>query len=640
MSLLRLSLLTVLLAAATACTDKTPEKPPAAEAKKSAVVNATDPRWVMQADPHHRVAVVFVHGLFGDTLETWSSGAGKPTFFTLLAGVPDVGAKVDMYAFGFTSNMLTAGSLDIRESANKLHEYLQFARVLDYPTVVFVAHSMGGLVVLRELINHREMMEKVPLVVLFATPQEGAQIAKIAGVVAKNPALAEMFPADRNAYLQTLDEDWKRLPVHPHVSCGYEKLPTYNVEVIVPWASATRFCDGAAVAIEGTDHLSIVKPDRQDHGSIVLVTNALNEYVLGKDVVARLDTPDFIPEGDHFVFRLSDPLGKSSARLVNAGRVKLRYTVGQIADPSLYIWPDDTPREIPGGNTQLMQLGLGFGANANEYPFVLQSDASPDRRVIVRVADLAAFRKKQRDFAEAVNKDVSAYLANPGNAAQLAGLQANDPRADEAFATVVADAVAKQAPELPKHAQWIVSADFLAAQNWPRVAATALRRAEALSPASAKTSSVQRLGAVVAAQSGQADVFASTTTPAVTKEELARDYAVRQTTLAPTASRVEVARQLKEVPAFKAYGWSLEGDVHSGAGNKEAAKAAYVESANLQKSPSIDRRLETLTKAEPAVVTKAVAKDSTLRVAVPDKSRPPGMSIDKFKGEAVRLPQP
>jgi pimeloyl-ACP methyl ester carboxylesterase len=640
MTLLRLSLLAALLAAATACTDKTPEKPPAAEAKKAAVVNATDPRWVSQADPHRRVAVVFVHGIFGDTLDTWSSGAGKPTFFTLLAGVPDVGAKLDMYAFGFTSNMLTAGSLDIRESANKLHEYLQFARVLDYPTVVFVAHSMGGLIVLRELINHREMMEKVPLVVLFATPQEGAQIAKIAGVVAKNPALAEMFPADRNGYLQALDEDWKRLPAHPHVSCGYEKLPTYDVEVIVPWSSATRFCDGAAVAIEGTDHISIVKPDRQDHGSIVLVANALNEYVLGKDVVARLETPDFVPEGDHFVFRLSDPLGKSSARLVNAGRVKLRYTVGQIADPSLYVWPDDTPREISGGNTQLMQLGLGFGANANEYPFVLQSDASPDQRVIVRVADLAAFRQKQRDFAEAVNKDVSAYLANPGNAAELASLQANDPRADEAFATVVADAVAKQAPELPKHAQWIVSADFLAAQNWPRVAATALRRAEALSPASAKTSSVQRLGGVVAAQSGQANVFASTTTPAVTKEELARDYAVRQTTLAPTASRVEVARQLKEVPAFKAYGWSLEGDVHSGTGNKEAAKAAYVESANLQKSPSINRRLETLTKAEPAAATKAVAKDSTSHVAVPDKSRSPVTSIDKFKSEVVRVPPP
>lgn len=191
-------------------------------------------------------------------------GPGKPTFFTLLTGVPDEGAKLDMYAFGFTSNMLTAGSLDIRESASKLHEYLQFARVLDYPTVVFVAQSMGGLIVLRELINHREMMEKVPLVVLFATPQAGAQIA----------------------------------------------------------------------------------------------------------------------------------------------------------DPSLYGWSDDTPREISGGNTQLMQMSPGFGANADAYPFVLQSDASPDQRVIVRVADLAAFRKKQRDFAEAVNKDVSAYLANPGNAAQ------------------------------------------------------------------------------------------------------------------------------------------------------------------------------------------------------------------------------
>lgn len=70
MTLLRLSLLAALFAAATACTDKTPEKPPAAEAKKSAVVNATDPRWVAQANPHRRAAVVFVHRIFGDTLDT------------------------------------------------------------------------------------------------------------------------------------------------------------------------------------------------------------------------------------------------------------------------------------------------------------------------------------------------------------------------------------------------------------------------------------------------------------------------------------------------------------------------------------------------------------------------------------------
>jgi hypothetical protein len=64
----------------------------------------------------------------------------------------------------------------------------------------------------------------------------------------------------------------------------------------VPWESATRFCDGAPVPIDA-DHLSIVKPDRAGHDAMVVLTNALDDFVLGKNVAAKLETPDFVPEG-------------------------------------------------------------------------------------------------------------------------------------------------------------------------------------------------------------------------------------------------------------------------------------------------------------------------------------------------------
>src|SRR5258708_32869503 len=75
-----------------------------------AVANQTDPQWVIQSQPHRDVAIVFVHGIFGDTLSTWSLGPGKPAFWSLMESIPDVGPKLDMYAFGFTSQMLAAGS--------------------------------------------------------------------------------------------------------------------------------------------------------------------------------------------------------------------------------------------------------------------------------------------------------------------------------------------------------------------------------------------------------------------------------------------------------------------------------------------------------------------------------------------------
>jgi hypothetical protein len=596
-----------------------------------AINNARDPQWVVQANPHNNVAVVFVHGLFGGTLDTWTQGDGKPSFFDVLRSVPGAGQQVDMYAFGFTSKMFGPGSLDIREAASKLHQNLEFSGVLAYRTIVMVGHSMGGLVILRELVNNRDDIQtKVPLVVLYASPQEGAQIAQIAAVVAHNPALAEMFGADNNAFLQQLDEDWRNVrnkAVHPHVTCGYEKLPTHGV-MIVPWSSATRFCDEAGEPIEGADHITIVKPDRQQHGSIVLLVNALKRYGL-PDPAGRLDTPDFVPEGDHVVFNLDDPLGKSPARLVNAGRMKVQYTLSEISR-GLYVWPDDTPKDIPGAKTETIKVGLGFGATDADHAFVLQSDLPSRQRVIVRISDLASFKAKQKELASQIDKDVANYFADPINRSALAGVPANDPRAAEALAGAVAESVAKQSPGLPQQARWVIAADYLTAANLPRVAASALRRAEAVAPSSAKSSSVQWLGGVVAAQSGQASIFQSTTTPTLTTQEL---QAVRYAGILSKGSSDKMAAQLKDIPALTGYGLSLEGDLHRVEGNKEAAKAAYSRAASIQKSPWLDYRIETLNKGTVAFDKNATFEDNPAPAFTPKTA----VTIDQFKGKAVQL---
>ena len=248
--------------------------------------NSVDPRWVVQANPKAKHAIVFIHGLFGDTVETWTHSNGT-RFFDLI-GSSSVGKQFDLYTFGYTSKMLGSGSLNIVEAIGKLNEYLKFHGVLDYDSITFVGHSMGGLVTLQHLIRDEALRRKVALVVLYATPQEGAQIAVIADKVARNPALAQLVPSDANAYLQQLDADWKRLPERdrPFVACGYETKPLAGVP-IVPFQSATRFCSKQALAIEDADHLAVVKPDRPEHPSVVLLVNALREHVVSPPAGSR-----------------------------------------------------------------------------------------------------------------------------------------------------------------------------------------------------------------------------------------------------------------------------------------------------------------------------------------------------------------
>src|SRR5438309_389588 len=108
----RLVVSLIWLVLASACTKNDPSE-----------ANTTDPQWVVQKTPKSKVAVVFVHGIFGDTLGTWT-GENKKTFFKYLEEAPDVGSKLDMFAFGFTSNLIRPGSFDIQEAANRLNESL------------------------------------------------------------------------------------------------------------------------------------------------------------------------------------------------------------------------------------------------------------------------------------------------------------------------------------------------------------------------------------------------------------------------------------------------------------------------------------------------------------------------------------
>ena len=275
-----------------------------------------NPHWVIQQKPPAQVALVYIHGILGDMTETWTSAGGK-TFFDLLNENPVTAGKADAFLYGYPSYALKPGSYDIREAANRLHDRLTFSKVLDYPAIVFVAHSMGGLVVLRELLTHREILAKVPVVVFYATPQEGSQITLLAQTLSPNTALAQMNPADNNDLLKTLSDEWNTVPAEqrPHVRCAYEKKPTKGV-MIVPWSSATRFCEGTPAAIE-SDHIDIVKPSLPTDDAIVVLVNALNSYVLDHSLQAKLETPDFTPEGENLVFVLNGQLGKQPARLVN-----------------------------------------------------------------------------------------------------------------------------------------------------------------------------------------------------------------------------------------------------------------------------------------------------------------------------------
>ncbi len=374
----------------------------AAKLQEARKPNTTEPQWVVpQHSPHSDVALVFVHGIFGDTLGTWANSSNGKHFYDLVAADPRLGPRVDIFAFGFPSTMLKQGSFTIEEAANRLANDLQYYGVLTYPRIVFVAHSMGGLVTLQTLLTHRELLPQVPLLVFLATPQEGAQITRIARQLLDNPALDEMLPADHNSYLQVINDQWRSIPNDqlPHIACAFEKLPIAGI-MIVPWSSATRFCDGSATAVLA-DHIDIVKPPDTNSDSYITLANALQKYAFpaaaGADAVhGTLETPDFSVSGGQAVLTITDPHGKRDVHIGNAGPGRLRYVLDQFPNEGLYVMPDIGPHYVDPDKADVFSLIVGYGTTAPQYKFVISSNGGAPLPVTVRVQNLRAVQAFKR----------------------------------------------------------------------------------------------------------------------------------------------------------------------------------------------------------------------------------------------------
>ena len=548
-----------------------------------------DPHWVVRQSPRAKVALVYVHGVTGDMVGTWTASNGK-TFFDLVNENDATKGKADAFVFGFPSYLFRAGSFDIREAANRLHLQLKTQGLLDYPAIVFVAHSMGGLVVMRELLTNRDILPKVPVVVFYATPMEGALIAAIGKEFSPNSALAQMTPADGNALLQSLSDEWQSITggARPHVRCAYKKTPV-GPAMIVPWASATRFCEGAPPAIEAS-HVTIVKPDRPGADAILVLVSALNDYVLSKSLEAKLETPDFTPEGDAAVFVLHDALGKQRARLVNSGGSPLTFTLAEISDPTrLFLWPDDTPKDIKPHDKLDLGIALSRSATANEYRFTIRTPIE-DKKVIVRVPDLAVVEAQRAAAANLVATDIQATLHDPKQRQRLLTAPPEalgGRRADCQRRRTQAGSRASRPGPLG------ITPDLLAAANWPTLAARALRNAEAIAPSTARNPAVQHLAGIVAAQSGDREIFKASPTSVASAEALAA-WKVEQPLTAPANAAVAttLAGEMKSIDALKGFGFSLEGDLHQATGNTTAAETAFTRAAKIRPSPSLSLRMQ------------------------------------------------
>lgn len=178
--------------------------------------------------------------------------------------------------------------MTIDEVVSNLANRFQSDGVFAHREVVFVTHSLGGLIVQRFMLTHREYARQVPVILFYSTPDTGAQIAQLGHIFTADPLLKEMFPGNDNDYLLNLENEWigANFPIKRY--CAYEKQPTKGIWV-VDRLSGTRNCTNKTPIPINKDHINIVKPCSTQDDAYIALKNIVNENPIAPTPIVTRD---------------------------------------------------------------------------------------------------------------------------------------------------------------------------------------------------------------------------------------------------------------------------------------------------------------------------------------------------------------
>ncbi|MBW4623981.1 MAG: hypothetical protein KME49_00285 [Brasilonema octagenarum HA4186-MV1] len=215
--------------------------------------------------------VVFVHGLGGHALKTWhpEEKLDKNSWLYWLGeDITDVG----IWTFGYKAEFSgwKGKAMPRFDQARSLRKLLENEQLGEDKPLVFVTHSLGGLLVKEVLRNadtydRREFINKIKGIVFLATPHNGSHLANTVGILSKILRTTESVEEleDNNPWLRDLDV-WYRQKVRDRnyqiaTEVYYEAWDTLGYKVVNAASADPKLVDVMPVPVDA-DHITIAKP--------------------------------------------------------------------------------------------------------------------------------------------------------------------------------------------------------------------------------------------------------------------------------------------------------------------------------------------------------------------------------------------
>jgi WD40 repeat protein/pimeloyl-ACP methyl ester carboxylesterase len=283
------------------------------------------------------IDIIFVHGLGGTSRLSWSKNRDLDLFWPQrwLPLEPNI-RSARILTFGYNAHFMFPAReniLNISDFATKLLFGMKFGEdgkkeklSLGHVPIIFVAHSMGGLVVKKAFIlgqfdpSYKEMLERVRAMVFLATPHRGADLAETLNTIlavsifnhAPKQFIAEL--QKNSPTLQEINDQFRKISLPLKLVSFYETEETeigFRKTLIVQRDSSTLGYPGEIQNGLDADHHGVIKYSDQDDPNYKTVRDVITSLVL--DFCDKPDDAQMIGKEHQDMPKLQSLLGICAA---------------------------------------------------------------------------------------------------------------------------------------------------------------------------------------------------------------------------------------------------------------------------------------------------------------------------------------
>ena len=343
----------------------------------------------IRKNSHATGVIVFVHGLMGDGTTTWTNPQTH-AYWPDLISHDKLFDGFDIYVYEYPSPRVS-NTYSPDEIAVDMRLHFDSDKILQHDHLVFLVHSLGGIVTRSYLTKYRKAAERVAFAYFFATPTTGSDSAGRAALISNNPQVGKLRRMTSTDYLADLQRQWFAADFKFPSYCAYEVQETYHL-LIVDQSSASSLCSH----LEPIDanHIDIVKPADSRSPSYLTFRAAFEQEVVGADARTQHPISGIRSETPRSTTASGPgPSTQSSQNGAAVGTINVQpggaASVGQrggitagtyISNPSVnYIEPDETVRasiskrlaaikgiyvavEVESGNSQRVKIAEFIGS--------------------------------------------------------------------------------------------------------------------------------------------------------------------------------------------------------------------------------------------------------------------------------------